>query len=107
MNLHLDILMQEILEIELSEIGLTAEQIDKCIDSIKYNVRETNSLHNSVADSNYYAAEKRKEDERIASLKKEIEDNKKRFDKKLEEQEREARYRIRKLQDEIERLNKP
>lgn len=72
MNKQLDSIVWETICICLEEQGVTGEQLDKAEEAINNSLKETNFLHNSVNDSNYFAAEERKEDKRIISLKEDI-----------------------------------
>lgn len=80
MKFELHSFMEEIISVELSEAGISDELIDKIIDSIKYNCKETNYLHNSVADSNYYGAIEREENQKIKRLEKEKEQLERKID---------------------------
>jgi hypothetical protein len=98
MNLQLDPLVEETIAVCLSHYGIDDEVISEAIDNIHLCLKETNSLHNSVADSNYYAAEIRKEDRRIV----ELSDENKKLELAFEKERESYLYEIRQLRYKLE-----
>lgn len=91
MNIGIDELVKEIISICLEENGIPPEVVEKVLDDIKYNCKETNFIHNSVADNNWYAAEERKENEKVIAAKRELEELEKRKQKEIEDYQYELR----------------
>lgn len=106
MNMQLSSLMEEFIAVSMEEEGVSSESIDKCIEAIKYNCKETNFLHNSVADSNFRGAEIRKENEKIKSLSDKVDSLERNHRKEMEETISDKNRLIYRLRDRIEELEK-
>ena len=97
--------MEEIISTNLEANGMSMDIINKCLEDIRLDCKETNYLHNSVADSNYYAAEKRNEDRRLEQKEQEHQKEIKRIQEEYEEYKWSARRRIARMEEEINALN--
>lgn len=95
MNIGIDGIVEEIICNCLSDAGISDDLIRKILDDIKYNCSETNFMNNSVATSNYYAAEERKENERIVAARKEVEE----LENKRRKEKEDAEYELRRLRN--------
>ncbi len=100
MNLGLNYLMEEIISNCLEANGVGTEIRHKVLEEIQISCKETNYLHNSVADSNYYAAEERKENQKLVDAKKSKDDLEKYYNDMIKE----LQYTIRVKQDRISYL---
>lgn len=70
MNLGLNYLMEEIISACLEANGVSDEIRHKVMEEIEISCKEINNLHNEVANSNYYAAQEREENQRVIKAEK-------------------------------------
>lgn len=91
MNLGLTYLMEEIISTTLEVNGISTEIRHKILEEIEISCKETNWLHNSVNDSNYYAAEERKENQKLIDANK----SKDELDEYYRDMVKELQYTIR------------
>lgn len=106
MNIGIDGLVEEIIFITLEDAGISGEIIDKVIDAIKYSCKETNFMHNSVSDTNFYGAQKREDKRKEDFKEKEHQKEVKNIQKEFSEEKDWYKRRIRFLEERVEELNR-